>query len=302
MFGTNTHFGVPFNANAIDRVPGGSSCGSAAAVAAGLCDFAFGTDTAGSCRTPASFCGIFGIRTSHGRISTAGIMPMAPSFDAVGWLARDAETLRRVGALFFGDTGLDRHPRFLLATDAFAIAEPRVAGALLPIARALAPGAEIHIYDEPFGDWPGVFAPLQLHELWTTLGRWATEPRRALTAGVRDRIASSATTKPADVALAMQRRDALARRLIALLGDDGILVLPTTHDLPPLRDADAGSLHAFREKTLALTAVASLARAPQISLPVARVDGIPAGLSLLAAPGRDALLLDVAVALARPEA
>ena len=102
MFGTNPHFGTPINPKAPDRVPGGSSSGSASAVAAGLCDFALGTDTGGSVRVPASFCGIFGIRTTHGRISTAGVMAMAPSFDTVGWLAASAETLARVGETYFG--------------------------------------------------------------------------------------------------------------------------------------------------------------------------------------------------------
>ena len=105
MFGMNPHFGTPINPKAPARVPGGSSSGSASAVAANYCDFALGTDTGGSIRVPASFCGLYGLRTTYGRLSVAGIMAMAPSFDTVGWLARDATTLKRVGAIYFGPAG-----------------------------------------------------------------------------------------------------------------------------------------------------------------------------------------------------
>ena len=121
MFGMNPHFGTPINSKAPDRVPGGSSSGSASAVAAGLCDFALGTDTGGSMRVPASFCGLYGLRTTYGRLSAAGIMAMAPSFDTIGWLARDPTILKRVGEVYFGTTGTFKPARLLLARDAFDI-------------------------------------------------------------------------------------------------------------------------------------------------------------------------------------
>ena len=115
MFGENDDFGTPINPAAPDRVPGGSSSGSAVAVAAGFCDFALGTDTGGSIRVPASFCGTVGLRTTFGRIPAAGIMAMAPSFDSVGLLARDGETLRRVAEVYFGPIpGGRKRPRLRL--------------------------------------------------------------------------------------------------------------------------------------------------------------------------------------------
>jgi len=297
MFGTNPHYGTPINAAVPARVPGGSSSGSASAVAAGLCDFAFGTDTGGSSRVPASFCGIYGIRTSYGRISTAGVMAMAPSFDTVGWLARDAEVLRRVGGLYF-DAPTPLRPRFLLARDAFDIPRAEIGAALLPIARSLGPAAEIALYGPAFGDWLAVFGPLQLYDLRLTLGAWATAPGRTISQSVRERIALSFTVDPLDLSAATKRRDALTNWLARTLGDDGILLLPTAHDLPPLRDAPIDALTEFRQRTLALTSVASLARAPQVNVPVTTVDGCPVGLSLLAAPGRDAFLLDVVASIA----
>src|SRR6201996_6653114 len=103
IFGENAFDGTPLNTKAPDRVPGGSSSGSAAAVAAGLCDTALGTDTGGSVRVPASFCGLFGIRPTHGRLNVTGMLPQAPNSDTTGWFARDAATFARVSAVLLGE-------------------------------------------------------------------------------------------------------------------------------------------------------------------------------------------------------
>src|SRR3954452_19075157 len=114
--GENAHYGTPVNVNAAGRIPGGSSSGSAAAVYAGLVDFALGSDTGGSVRAPASFCGIYGMRPSHGRISLDAACPLAPSFDTAGWFARDATVMERVGAVLFSEAPVSRLPgRVLLA-------------------------------------------------------------------------------------------------------------------------------------------------------------------------------------------
>jgi amidase len=134
LIGENFHYGTPRNANAPGRIPGGSSSGSASVVAAGEVDFALGTDTGGSVRAPASFCGIYGLRPSHGRVPLAGVMPLAPSLDTCGWFARDPGIMKRVGEVL-----LDWHEppapgQFLIATDAFAVAGAEVHQALSPAA------------------------------------------------------------------------------------------------------------------------------------------------------------------------
>jgi amidase len=297
MFGMNPHFGTPINPKATARVPGGSSSGSASAVAANFCDFALGTDTGGSIRVPASFCGLYGLRTTYGRISVAGIMAMAPSFDTVGWLARDALTLRRVGEMYFGPIGQLRSSRLLLARDAFDIPARNIGEALLPAARSLQRLTEINLFAEGTDHWLETFRPLQLYDLWSTLGAWGKAPGRTLSPAVAERIDLSATVDPARVASAVIRREALTGRLVNLLGDDGVLILPTAHDLPPLRDAPLSAQVGFREKTLALTCVASLCRLPQINIPAVVVDGCPVGLSLIAGPRGDERLLDIAEAI-----
>jgi len=305
MFGMNPHFGTPINPKAPDRVPGGSSSGSASVVAADLCDFALGTDTGGSVRVPASFCGLFGLRTTFGRLSVAGVMAMAPSFDTVGWLARDAKTLKRIGEVYFGPMGAFGTTRLLLARDAFDIPVNLIGEALLPIARSLAAANEVTLFAEGVNHWLDTFRPLQLYDLWSTLGAWGKAPGRRLSQAVAERIELSSHVDPERFAAAVIQRERLTDRLVALLGDDGVLILPTAHDLPPHRDAPVSAQVEFREKTLALTCVASLCRLPQVNIPATTVEGCPVGLSLIAGPRGDQRLLYLAekigTALAGPQ-
>ena len=133
LTGENAHYGTPVNVNAPGRVPGGSSSGSAAAVAAGLVDFAIGSDTGGSVRLPASYCGILGLRPTHGRISLENVCPLAESYDTCGWFARDAAIFERVGRVLLRDAAPARTPRrLLLAEDACSYADKGAMEALEP--------------------------------------------------------------------------------------------------------------------------------------------------------------------------
>src|SRR5205814_10445059 len=134
ILGENPFYGTPTNSRAPGHVPGGCSSGSAAAVAAGLCDTALGTDTGGSVRVPASFCGLYGIRPTHGRLDLTGMLPQAPSSDTTGWFARDARTFARVSSVLLGETIPRRLPTSLvIAVDAFGFADPEIKTALQPM-------------------------------------------------------------------------------------------------------------------------------------------------------------------------
>jgi len=179
IFGENAHYGTPANPAAPGRVPGGSSSGSAAAVAGGLVDFALGTDTGGSVRIPASFCGIFGIRPTHGRLSLEGVVGQAPSFDTVGWFARDAALLARVGTVLLASEIARAAPprRLVVATDAFAIAEPATAAALRPaverLARLIGASEQRALSASvPLSDWYAHQRAAQGREAWATFGDW----------------------------------------------------------------------------------------------------------------------------------
>ena len=298
MFGTNEFFGTPINPGAPDRVPGGSSAGSVSAVAAGLCDFALGTDTGGSVRVPASFCGTFGLRTTFGRISTAGVMAMAPSFDTVGWFTRTPDMMRRVTECYLGPVAARGKTRLLLARDAFAIPNPRIIEALLPAARALEPEAEIDLFQEGVEHWLATFRPIQLYDLWNALGAWWSVPGRRVSQSIHDRMTLAKSVRWQDVSPANLWREALTTRLVDLLGDDGVMMIPTAHDLPPLREDGPAALVEFRDRTLALTCIASLCRLPQLNIPAVRVQGVPVGLSFIAGPRGEERLVALASAWA----
>src|SRR5205807_3288333 len=173
----NPFEGTPANPRAPGRVPGGSSAGSAAAVAAGLCDIALGTDTGGSVRVPASFCGVCGIRPTHGRLDLSGMMSQAPSSDTTGWFARDADTFARVSAVMLGEAIPDALPtRLVIATDAFALADPETAAALEPMVarlRTLAGEArEAAIAPPGLAAWARAQRTLQPYEAWQTFQEW----------------------------------------------------------------------------------------------------------------------------------
>ena len=156
LTGENAHYGTPVNVRAPDRVPGGSSSGSAAAVAGGLVDFAIGSDTGGSVRGPASFCGLYGIRPTHARISLDGVCPLAPGFDTCGWFARDADLLARVGDVLL-DGKAATPGRVLIAQDAFALLLPDAAQAMQPVlervAKALGTPQAVTVSDDGLNAW-----------------------------------------------------------------------------------------------------------------------------------------------------
>ena len=125
LSGQNAHYGTPLNSAAPGRIPGGSSSGSASAVAGGLVDFALGTDCGGSVRLPASYCGILGIRPSHGRISLEGVAPFTWSFDVAGWFARDADVFAKVGDVLLDEQFPAIPARLLYPQDAFGMVDRR---------------------------------------------------------------------------------------------------------------------------------------------------------------------------------
>ena len=297
--GENAHYGTPVNVNAPGRIPGGSSSGSASAVAAGLVDFALGSDTGGSVRAPAGFCGIYGLRPTHGRISLAGACALAASFDAVGWFARDAELLERVGrVLLKDDKSAPKHGALIHAQDAFALVDDAVKRTFEPamerVIAVLGKPRDVTVSREGLPQWFQIFRRLQGAEAWAQHRDWITRVKPAFGPGVRERFEWASTITAHDVAPLKDQREDIARRMAELLEDNAVLALPTVHTIAPLRNTPAAALDEFRGRAMSLLCIAGLARLPQINLPLARFDGCPLGLSLVAARGNDTLLLDIA--------
>ncbi|HYC45148.1 MAG TPA: amidase [Burkholderiales bacterium] len=297
--GENAHYGTPINVNASGRIPGGSSSGSAAAVAGGLVDFALGSDTGGSVRAPASFCGIYGMRPTHGRIALEGACPLASSLDTAGWFARDPQVMQRVGAVLLGEEPDDTLPaRLLLAEDAFDIAGAAATAALQPalerVAALVGKPEGVTVSSEGLGQWLDVFRLIQGSEIWAQHGAWVRETQPNLGPGIRQRMQWASTIEPQDAAPARAKREHIAARMDALLGTDSVLVLPTVPDIAPLRNADPHATEDFRARALTLLCLAGLAGLPQINLPLGKLNGCPIGLSLIGPRMGDMTLLAIA--------
>jgi len=313
--GENHFYGTPLNPKAPDRVPGGSSSGSASAVACGLADFALGTDTGGSVRVPASNCGIFGLRPSHGFVSVAGVNPFAPTFDTVGILAGTCETLIRAASVLLScevpdtaETGTIH-----LVEEAFTLCDREVKMALAQPVEALK-----HIFrgtveptsitevvgeraDKPLQKWYETYCKVQWAEIWSCLGGWVETAQPKFGPRVKVNFELTRILNRGEVQAAVRRREGYYRRLSGFMSSNDLLCLPTAPSVAPLK----GSLGMDRTacdyypRALSMTSIAGIGRLPQVTLPVAEVNGIPIGLSLLGAHGSDAFLLAAARRLLR---
>ncbi|RAI42215.1 amidase [Rhodoplanes roseus] len=304
IFGESAFYGTPTNPRAPGRIPGGSSSGSAAAVAGGTVPFAIGTDTAGSVRVPSSFCGLFGIRTTHGRVPVAGMLPQAPSFDTVGWMADDAEVFARVSAVLL-ESSIEavRPKRIFLADDAFAVAEPDTAAAVeAALMRAFGDGTAIErVRLSPTGlsDWSSHQAMLQGREAWTTFGEWIDSTNPRFSFEVADNFLRGTRASPEELSMARETREQVRERVHTLLADGSLIALPTTPFPAPPAGQKRSTMWGLRAGIIALTAVSGMAGTPQVTMPFAAVDGLPVGLSLIGAPGADERLIGAALDAAR---
>lgn len=302
ILGESAFDGTPLNSKAPDRVPGGSSSGSAAAVAAGLCDTAIGTDTGGSVRVPASFCGLYGIRPTHGRLPLDGMMPQAPSSDTAGWFTRDAGTFARVSATMLGEAIPDRLPaRLLVAVDAFGFADPEVATALRPLLDRLGTMVgsvrEELLAPQGLSVWGRAQRSLQPAEAWNTFKDWLDRDNPRLAFNVARGLVMGSTISEVELGWARLMRAEARARLAHLLSPGTILAIPTTPFPAPLKALPLSAQNPIRERILCLAAHGGLAGFPQVSIPGATVDGLPVGLSILAARGADSELVATALAL-----
>jgi len=303
VLGTNVHYGQPVNARAGRYVTGGSSCGSAAAVTATMCDFALGSDTGGSIRVPASFCGLYGLRPTHGRIDMTGATPMAPSFDTIGFLARDAELFRKIGHVLLEGSGVDAPiERLVLAQDIVSYSEASTDQALWQaldkLGSAIPKPEHADIAGEDIEAWRKAFATIQGFEIQSTLLPFIQSHNVNLGPGIKERFDIASHIAFYEVKATRKLREEITQRLKDILTPGTAIVLPTTPTLPPERDIpDGASFVEFRTRTLQSTCLAGHAGLPQISIPAGEASGLPTGLSFIGWEGSDEALLDLAVKL-----
>lgn len=312
--GSNPHFGTPANPRTQGevRIPGGSSSGSAVAVAADIVPLAFGTDTAGSVRLPAALNGLVGYRPSLGRYPATGIFPLAASYDVPGPLARSLRDVQCLDRLLTGAAArrLPAPTELRVVLDLSVLddarVEPAVRANLLAATERLARGGvnverrARTVFAEALDvlaaeGWPGALEAFALHrEVLDGHAAERLDPR------VRQRLERARALPEGHLAVLHERRDRL-RAAFAAEFAEALLLVPTVGRVaPPLAplDADADLFAATNLELLRLTMAGSLLGAPGVSLPSGRdAQGLPTGLLLVAPAAADERLLDAATAV-----
>ncbi|MCR4303108.1 MAG: amidase [Gallionella sp.] len=297
--GENFHYGTPLNSRCPNRIPGGSSSGSASAVASGLVDFALGTDTAGSMRIPASYCGIYGFRPTHGAVSLEGIHPMAPSFDTAGWFARTPDVLARVGSVLLGiEIQEFKADRFVIARDLFGTKEPGAASKYDTFIQRLS-GLPVEIAEAELGKpdfptWIEALRNIQWWELNQAHGAWIFQNLDAFGTEIRGRLEKISSVTRNGMEQNRLVRKQLISQIESLVPPGTIIIFPTAPGIAPLKGRSIGEARASRINTMRHTCIATVAGLPQVSMPLMEQDGCPLGISLLGARGQDGQLLAAA--------
>ena len=296
--GINPHFGTPQNPKVLGGIPGGSSSGSAVAVAAGVVPVALGSDTAGSVRIPASFCGAYAYRPTHGAIPTKGMVPLAPSYDTVGLLAADPELMLRFARVLLADAlpvvGFDRA---VILRDALELCAPEAQVATLWVASKLE-SLGIKIEEKSLGllqEARETQRVLQGAQAWGFHQKWIEEKQPRLGADVRRLLEMASSYSPGEIGRALSEQVRLRSEMGTWLEPGTLVLLPATPSAaPPLADLqETEQALEFRWRTLSLTCYASVLGVPVVTVPAAQPGEKPIGVQLVGAWGSDRGLLEL---------
>lgn len=302
--GDNMHYGTPLNTRAPERIPGGSSSGSVAAVAAGLCDFALGTDTGGSTRVPASYCGVWGLRTTHGLLPHTAMVPLSPDFDTPTWMAHDADTFVRVAEVLLPPAPASTFSRAFLLNDALAQADevfrPNVERVFAALKLSCTgTRCTLTTTGDELEHWRRTYVTASAYQAWQVHRAWIEQHSPEFAPAIAARWEMARKIIP-DAAHAAQRLQAAIRaRVRTLLGNNGVAVLPSACSVAPRLNASDAEIDLIRNRNFRITCIAGLTGLPQVSLPFIAPTGLPIGISLLGPAGSDLLLIKLAVAIWR---
>ncbi|WP_130177393.1 AtzH-like domain-containing protein [Cryobacterium sp. SO1] len=321
--GDNEHYGTPPNVRVPGALPGGSSSGPAAAVALGQASIGLATDTAGSIRVPASYQGLWGLRSTHGAVDRTGLLPLAPSFDTVGWLTRTPDVLRAAAAASLdpalqitaqqvtAQQGRGQQGRALQnATPArFAVSGALIFAADDDVQAAFVAGldrlTDAGLLPPPdlvdLGDLAEllrIFRIVQAAEAWRANGDWVAAHPGALGAAVASRFETASRSDPAAEAEARAALATARARLDTVL-DGRILLLPSASSTAPSRQTSAAAIDVTRTATLTMTSLAGIGGYPALSVPLFEAQGKPVGLCLVGPRHTDLALIEIGAGFAQ---
>lgn len=306
LIGVNSFYGTPINPKAPDRIPGGSSSGSASVVASGLVDFAIGTDTGGSVRVPASNCGVWGCRPSHGAISIAGVLPLAPSYDTVGILSQNGQILEKVMQVLLVENNSRNSvvPLVCFVDDVFQISDEAILQSTKTVLNKIRCNfknktmklSEITTLNINFNELFLQLGFLLKIEIWNTFSSWVKTKKPKLSSGIEyslSNYAESASRNYIQKILSFKRK--FLNDINKFLCAGNVLCFPTTVDLPPRLEEITPDFLAgdYVPRAMCVNAISSLSCTPQITIPIAEENGVPIGLSFIAGYSQDMMLIDL---------
>ncbi|MTI30881.1 amidase family protein [Xanthovirga aplysinae] len=304
--GESYFFGTPLNPKAPDHVPGGSSSGSASAVACGLVDFSIGTDSAGSIRVPASLCGIWGMRPSLHRISEAGVLPFMPSVSTVGAFSNNIYTLEKVMRVLLRSENKEKRSikNIYLLNDAFLIADASVRKAIESSILHLNDREGISLIPIKLSEIVGdhidlnicnskALRVLQTAEFSNTVGGWIETVNPELGPGFTASYNNVKNFDRTDLNEALFLCEKFYSKIKNFINDSDLFLFPTTPTVAPRKGAlnNHETVLDFYDRTMAITSFAGIGRLPEISIPITSVNKIPVGLSIAAGQYQDEFLL-----------
>lgn len=321
LAGVNAHYGTPPNPRAPGRVPGGSSSGPASAVAAGQAAIGLGTDTAGSIRIPSAYQGLWGLRTTHGRISRKGIHPLSGSFDTVSWMTRDVQTMDamtqamlpdRDTATLSGDVAVCVLPGGMVDADV-AQAFAQACDIMRETGPACTRGHADHtghadtatdsdtrndMWDEltldaDMFDWfLDIFSVVRGYEAWQANGDWVSGHMDAIAPDIAGRFRNDALINEAAYRRGLERLEQ-ARAMVRSLIGNKVLLMPTAATVAPTltEQDDPDTAAGTRKQTMRLTSLAGIGGLPALNMPIATAQGLPCGVCLIGPAGSDKALV-----------
>jgi aspartyl-tRNA(Asn)/glutamyl-tRNA(Gln) amidotransferase subunit A len=296
--GQNQHYGTPVNPAAPERLPGGSSSGSAVAVANHSADIGLGTDTGGSIRVPASYNGLYGLRPTHNLVSTDALIDLAPRFDTVGWLTRDFATQLAIADLFLPKTSVELGSIVIADLPWLPHWSAKVGGLAQRLAALGFAVNTLAIPEDTLAQASAAFRTLQARQIWRSHGQWIIEENPSFAPDIQERFLWCATLCAQEESQAQDAADNfIAYWQDAVMPMGSCLLMPSAPGAAPLLSSTAQYLADYRNQLMGLTAPTGLTGGVQLSIPAMADQGAPWGLSLCAGAGNDWALLRLAEAL-----